>query len=112
MRRMRPPRLTEPLDRLLVPGGSELPLGVLACFSPVLPSQAEVDHRTWTALRVRRDERWREHQGPIGDALRALAADGIVVLGDDGVVRDPASGDPLTKLPDVPRAEAGERGAT
>ena len=98
---MRPPRPTEPLDRLLAPGGADLPLGVLACFHPVLPAQAGVDHATWTALRVRRDERWREHQGPIGDALRALAADGAIVLGDDGVLRDPCSGEPLTKLPDV-----------
>jgi hypothetical protein len=104
---MRPPRLTEPLDRLLAPGGPELPLGVLACFRPVLPAQAGVDHATWTALRVRRDERWREHQGPIGDALRALAADGAVVLGDDGVVRDPVSGEALTKLPDVLLGESG-----
>lgn len=102
---VRPPRLTEPLDRLLAPFGSDLPLGVLACFHPELPGQAGHDHATWTALRVRRDERWREHQGPIGDGLRALAAEGIVVLGDDGVVRDPGSGEPLTKLPDVARGE-------
>jgi hypothetical protein len=106
---MRPPRLTEPLDRLLVPGGSELPLGVLACFHPVLPAQAGIDHTTWTALRVRRDERWREHQGPIGDALRALAAGGAVRLGGDGVVRDPASGEPLVKLPDGAWGEGGWR---
>src|SRR5215218_8829779 len=102
---MRPPRPTEPLDRLLAPGGTDLPLGVLACFHPVLPPQASCDHATWTALRVRRDERWREHQGPIGDALRALAADGIVTVGDDGVLRDPVSGEPLVELPDVVSVE-------
>jgi hypothetical protein len=107
---MRPPRLTEPLDRLLVSGGDHLPLGVLACFNPVLPRQAGLDHTTWTRLRVRRDERWREHQGPVGDALRALAAAGAVVLGADGIVRDPASGDPLTKLPDVVGFEGGVEG--
>jgi hypothetical protein len=100
------PRRTEPLDRLLAPSGAPLPLGVLACFRPVLPPQADCDPATWTALRVRRDERWREHQGPIGDAVRALAADGIIQLGDNGVLLDPRSGAPLTSLPDlVSRAE-------
>jgi hypothetical protein len=98
---MRQPRPVEPLDRLLVPGGAELPMGVLACFDPVLPPQASCDPATWTALRVRRDERWREHQGPIGDALRALAAQGLVTLGTDGVVRHPTTGEPLTVLPDA-----------
>jgi hypothetical protein len=96
---MRQPRPVESLDRLLVPGGDEMPLGVLACFDPVLPPQASCDPATWTALRVRRDERWREHQGPIGDALRALVAQGLVALGTDGVVRHPTTGEPLTSLP-------------
>jgi hypothetical protein len=96
---MRQPRPVEPLDRLLVAGGADLPLGVLACFDPVLPPQASCDPATWTALRVRRDERWREHQGPIGDALRAMAAQGLVSLGPDGVVRHPSTGEPLTSLP-------------
>ena len=98
---MLPPRLTEPLDRLLAPGGGDLPLGVLACFHPTLPPQAGCDPATWTALRVRRDQRWREHQGPIGDALRALADEGIIRVGVDGVLRDPLTGEPLAKLPDV-----------
>jgi len=104
------PRPTEPLDRLLVPGGgAHLPLGVLACFHPVLPPQSICDPATWTALRVRRDERWREHQGPIGDALRALAADGIIRLGAGGVLLDPGSGEPLTKLPDVVAFDGEDR---
>ena len=102
---MLPPRTTEPLDRLLVPGGDRLPLGVLACFHPALPPQASCDPATWTALRLRRDERWREHQGPIGDALRAMAADGTIGWGDDGVLVDPATGQPLTRLPVVGSVE-------
>lgn len=102
---MLPPRPTEPLDRLLVAGGERLPLGVLACFHPELPPQASCDPATWTALRLRRDERWREHQGPIGDALRAMVADGIVAWGDDGVLVDPTSGAPLTRLPVVGSVE-------
>ena len=62
---------------------------------------ALTDPATWTALRVRRDQRWREHQGPIGDALRALADEGIIRVGVDGVLRDPLTGEPLAKLPDV-----------
>lgn len=93
------PRLTEPLDRLLVPAGADLPLGVLACFVPVLPPQSSCDPDTWTALRIRRDQRWREHQGPIGDALRALVQDGIIRLGEHGVLLDPRSGTPLTQMP-------------
>jgi hypothetical protein len=99
--RMLSPRSTEPLDQLLMPSGTHLPMGVLACFDPVLPPQASCDPATWTALRVRRDERWREHHGPIGDALRALAADGIIRFGADGVLCDPRNGEPLTELPDV-----------
>jgi hypothetical protein len=102
---MLPPRPTEPLDRLLVAGGDRLPLGVLACFHPELPPQASCDPATWTALRLRRDERWREHQGPIGDALRALVADGVIAWGDDGVLVDPTSGRPLTRLPMVGSVE-------
>lgn len=93
------PRSTEPLDQLLMPGGAHLPVGVLACFDPVLPPQGSCDPATWTALRVRRDERWREHHGAIGDAVRALAAAGVVLFGADGVLRDPRSGVPLTELP-------------
>lgn len=101
------PRSTEPLDQLLMPGGAHLPVGVLACFDPVLPPQASCDPATWIALRIRRDERWREHHGPIGDAVRTLAAAGIVRFGADGVLRDPRSGVPLTELPPVPLVEGG-----
>jgi hypothetical protein len=57
---------------------------------------------TWTALRVRCDERWREHQGPVGDAVRALVTQGLVELGGDGLLRDPASGEPLTPISTLP----------
>ena len=105
---MLPPRLTEPLDRLLAPGGVDLPLGVLACFHPILPPQAGCDPATWTALRVRRDQRWREHQGPIGDALRALADEGIIWVDIAGVLRDPLTREPLTKLPELGPVVNGE----
>jgi hypothetical protein len=101
------PRPTEPLDRLLVPGGV-LPVGVLACFRPVLPPQASCDRATWTALRIRRDERWREHQGPVGDALRTLADAGIIRFGENGVLLDPKTGQPLVALPDVMALDAEE----
>jgi hypothetical protein len=84
-------------------------MGVLACFHPTLPPQSSCDPTTWTALRVRRDERWREHQGPVGDALRALAADGIVGWGDDGVLLDPVSGEPLVELPRLGSVEGDGR---
>ena len=87
---MRWPRPLDDLDRLLgaTPGD-----GVLGCYDPVLPPQADCDPAMWRALRVRTDERRRGWCGPVGDALRRLDAAGIVRLdGATGRVLDAATG--------------------
>jgi hypothetical protein len=90
------PQPLEPVDRLLG-GGGDAPVGALVCFEPALPPQAACDPDTWTAVRVRFDLRWREHRGSVGDAVRALAARGAVVVDRAGVLRGPDGGAPLTR---------------
>ena len=63
------PRPLDDLDRRLGADPHERDRGLLACFEPRLPAQADVDAALWDALRIRADERAREWNGPIGDTL-------------------------------------------
>ena len=54
---MRWPRALDDLDRLLGANPRAHEPGLLACFDPVLPSQAECSPAVWIAVRVRADER-------------------------------------------------------
>lgn len=92
---MRWPSPVEPVDHLLGVSG-EVQLGTLACFDPQLPPRRDYDDVMWTAVRVRFDERWREHHGPIGDWVRALDATGEIVLdAATGALRNAHTNEPL-----------------
>jgi hypothetical protein len=92
------PRPLDELDRHLGADPHERDRGLLACFEPHLPSQAEVDPALWDALRIRADERTREWSGPIGAGLRALAEARVVTLDPwSGLVRDPRTGTALDR---------------
>ena len=92
---MRWPRPLDELDRQ-VGADPDAPLGALACFEPRLPNRADSDEATWSAMRQRFDERWREHRGPIGDRVRALELAGILVVDRrTGVLLDPTTGHPV-----------------
>jgi hypothetical protein len=87
------PRALDELDRRLGADPHERDRGLLACFEPTLPGQADVEPAVWEALRIRADERAREWSGPIGEWLRALDDAKVVTLDPwSGLVRDPRTG--------------------
>jgi hypothetical protein len=87
------PRPLDDLDRHLGPDPHERDRGLLACFEPTLPPQADVDPALWEVLRIRADERAREWNGPIGARLRALDDAQVVTLDPwSGLIRDPRTG--------------------
>ncbi len=92
------PRPLDDLDRRLGADPEERARGLLACFEPRLPPQADVDAALWEALRIRADERALEWSGPIGEALRALDHSKVVTLDPwSGLLRDPRTGRALDR---------------
>jgi hypothetical protein len=90
------PRAIDALDRLLGADPDGTADGALGCYEPRLPAPDAID----AAVRGRYDERWREYWGAVGDRLRLLEADGVVVLDRGrGVVCDVATGRPLLQPP-------------
>ena len=93
------PRPLDELDRYLGADPHERDRGLLACFEPTLPAQADVDPALWEALRIRADERAHEWNGPIGPRLRALDDARVVTLDPwSGLVHDPRTASRSTAL--------------
>ncbi len=92
------PRPLDDLDRRLGADPEERDRGILACFSPSLPAQTDVDAALWDALRIRSDERAREWRGPIGERLRTLDQAEVIRIDPwSGLLRDPRTGRALDR---------------
>jgi hypothetical protein len=92
------PRPLDELDRILGADPDGSARGALGCYEPTLPRDASA--RAQLALASRYRERWNDYWGEVGDALRLLEADGVVVVDRRrGALCDARTGDLLTAPP-------------